>query len=272
MGLTTKNQTTKNQTTKNRWFRWAYYTSWRTDRFVQPSHLRDGDSALFLAPVLAERGYEFGGVIFNPPAEPPADPIARRKVDRSFLGPNDLILVPTRPPMHDLLDGDRRYIRRSFTDLEQLVFDALGTAFSHCSRSQVTLTDAAVRGEPEVAERQNSTFHQTWGAAVDSYRAVNATRWSRPEKGKYVTITYLAYVRPAWENGPAVLATFGIGGTETLGWNYLLATRFRSLVCEVPFAMAEIVAPQPPVQPHTMDFVDSWDVKLLAPRDFNKAA
>src|SRR5262249_46166065 len=138
------------------WFRWGYYTESRVDRSVRHFQLRDADAALFLGPVLAERGYRFGGVIFNPPADPPADPLARRKVDRSFLGPNSRTVVPTRPPMHDLVDGDRKYIRRSFTDLEQLVFDALGTAFTHCSRTQVTLADAVVRGVPAAAERQNS--------------------------------------------------------------------------------------------------------------------
>ena len=255
------------------WYDFAYYVGWRDDRRLQ-FQLRDGHAALFLARVLATLGYHFGGVIFNPPGKPPppADPFARRQVDRSFLRPSDLIVLTTRPPLDDLLDGDRRYIRRSFTDLEEDVFRALRTLFEHCSRSQVTLTDAVVRNAPEIAERQSSSFYQNWGAAFESWGARNRSERKRPEKGKYVTAVYLSYVRHAWENGPALLAAFGVGGMETLGWCHLLATRFNGLVCSVPFAMAEIEAPPPPERPHTMEFVNSWDVRLLTPRGFETAA
>jgi hypothetical protein len=87
-----------------------------------------------------------------------------------------------------------------------------------------------------------------------------------------VTAVYLAYLAHAWPGGPGLLAAFGIGGTETLGWCYLLATRFRELVCTVPFVMAEIEAKEPPGRPHTIDFVDGWNVRLLAPSPVTKVA
>jgi hypothetical protein len=259
-----------------RWYPFTYYMTSRSDRCLLPFQLRDGHGALFLSSVLAERGYDVGStLIFNPPGDPPLEnPLYRIPVDRSFLRPQDLIVMPTRPPLDDLVDGAKKYIARSFTDLEELVFTALRTIFAHCSRSQVTLTDAVVHNWPEVRERQNILFRQNGGAQYDSYRALGTTTpWKRPAKGKYVTAAYLAYIEHAWEDGPGLLAAFGIGGTETLGWCSLLASpRYRDIVCSVPFAMVEIVAKDLPPRPHTMDFSDTWEVTQLAPKPVAEVA
>jgi len=257
-----------------RWYPFAYYVTSRSDRVLLPFQLRDGHGALYLCSVLAALGYELGTVIFNPPGDTSSENADHRiPVDRSFLRPQDLIVIPTRPPLDDIIERAKKRIAPSFTDLEEDLFKALRTVFKYCSRTQLTLTDAIVRRWPEVRDHQNILFQQNNGARYESYGALGTTTpWRRPEKGKYVTAAYLAYVEHAWEGGPGLLTAFGMGGTETLGWCSLLATRFSHLVRSTPFAMVEIIAKDPPTCPHTMDFVDRWEVKLLAPGDVAKMA
>jgi hypothetical protein len=86
-------------------YRLAYYsTPERRDREVLIHQLRDGDAALELVDVLRERGYRYGGLLLNYPGKPATAP---RQVSATFKA-TDLLVLTSRPPMHDELDGDRR--------------------------------------------------------------------------------------------------------------------------------------------------------------------
>ena len=77
------------------------------------------------------------------------------------------------------------------------------------------------------------------------------------------TAAYLVHLPEVWAGGPALLAAFGMGGTETLGWARLLATRYSHLLCTEAFVMAEIDTGELPPEPHDLSFVDTWTVNML---------
>ncbi|MFY9570672.1 MAG: hypothetical protein WAV20_04615, partial [Blastocatellia bacterium] len=95
--------------------------------------LRDSDAFAELAAVLNEQGYVYNGLILNfPVAEEDATEIPT-------LGPSDLLVLTTRPPLNDDY-FDRRFIKRSDTELEKSVLKAVGCYFSVCRRSRIVLS------------------------------------------------------------------------------------------------------------------------------------
>ena len=103
-------------------FRFAYHASQISDVRMRMHQGRDADALLELLPVLNQKGYRYEGLLLNPPSEKREDaPV----VDISFLSASDLVVLTTRPPLHDIEAGDKRPIRRSFTNLEELIFAAL---------------------------------------------------------------------------------------------------------------------------------------------------
>jgi hypothetical protein len=222
--------------------------------------MRDGDAALFLTDALVERGYRYAGPLFNYSSNGP-DLIP---VKDDFLRETDLILLTTRPPIHDRAVGDKKGIPRSFTTLEEKLFQGpLRQWFEGCARSEILLTGATARISPEIAKRQTILFRQNGGAMYQSYGSPVTNEWQRFKMRHPLTATFLVYTPHAWPDGPALLAAFGMGGTETLVWCYQLATRFPHLLCTTPFAMAEMRTGARPERPESMDFADSWEVTIL---------
>jgi hypothetical protein len=103
-------------------FRFAYHASQISDVRMRMHQGRDADALLELLPVLNQKGYRYEGPLLNPPSEKREDaPV----VDISFLSASDLVVLTTIPPLHDIEAGLKRPIRRSFTNLEELIFAAL---------------------------------------------------------------------------------------------------------------------------------------------------
>lgn len=243
-----------------RCYRFAYLTSSHKDREQYPFQLRDGDAALYLTDALGARGYRYAGPIFNYPSAGPS-PIP---FDDGFLRETDLILLTTRPPMNDDEIGDKKAIRRSFTELEEKLFEGpLSARFERCGRSELLLTNAAAKISPEIAKRQSIVFRQNGGANYQSYGSPTTRQWQRFKSQSPLTAVFLLYAEHAWPGGPALLAAFGMGGTETLVWCYQLATRFPHLLCTTPFAMAEMRTGVLPERPASMGFADSWEITIL---------
>jgi hypothetical protein len=213
-----------------------------------------------LMQALAALGYRFEGPIINYPSEGPG--IIR--TDHGSLRETDLILLTTRPPMNDCELGDRRIIRRSFTDLEEKLFSGpLGAAFERCSRSEILLSHAAAAVSAGIAMRQSMVFRQHGGAAYQSYGSPITRKWYRFEKQDALTAVFLLYVEHAWPGGPAFLAAFGVGAKETLVWCHQLARRFQHLLCTTPFAMGEMRTGTLPKPPESLSFADSWEINLV---------
>ena len=245
---------------RRRCFRFAYPAAAHKDRDILPFQMRDGEAALFLMAALAERGYRFEDTYLNYPSPGP-DLIP---VDLGGLQPTDLILLCTRPPMHDRVAGDRKEIRRSYTTLEDKLFKGpLAEHFEVCARSELRLTPSTAAISPEIAKRRTILFRQHRGAMYQSYGAPDTGDWTHFKDRQPLTAAFLVYSEHAWPGGPAFLVAFGMGGTETLVWCRLLATRFADLLCTTSFAMAELRAISNPEHPESTRFADSWEVELL---------
>lgn len=242
-------------------FRFSYYVPRKKGRPSLPHQLRDGDAALELSEVLRTQGYEYGEVLLNYPAQQEAQAI---EIDDTFLSPADLLLLTTRPPLDDEDEPLRKTVHRSHTTLEDKVFAALRPYFKRCNRSQIILSESLVRTlPPEVARKSNIQYRQHGGASYDRYTAGPGDDWHKRPSHLRLTAAYLAYTEHAWEGGPALLAAFAMGGTETLVWAHLLRTKFSYLVCTTPFVMAEMTAKEPPTRSTDLSFADEWNVEIL---------
>ncbi len=244
---------------ERRCYRFAYLMPGHKGREQPPFQLRDGDAALYLIDALGARGFRYGGPIINYPSE-------RRVVvpfDDGFLGENDLILMTTRPPMNDEDADDKKSIPRSYTQLEENLFTGpLGVYFRWCGRSEVILTSTAAEISPEIAKRRSLVFRQNGGAMYQSYSSPITGKSRRFKGPETPTAAFLLYAEHAWPGGPALLAAFAMGGTETLVWCYQLATRYPHLLCTKPFVMAEMRTRTLPERPASMTFADSWEITI----------
>ena len=143
---------------------------------------RDDAAAIQILSALVELGYEPGESILNPP---PGNEVSRKmllQVDLEQVKSEDLILLTTRPPMHDQHQGDRRQVKRGFTDLEDTIFDVCGQFIEKSSRSHIVLTDSASRhlaeGYEGLAEMR---FLVAQGAPF-----IRGGRWALPVGGYVV--------------------------------------------------------------------------------------
>lgn len=248
---------------KRRLFRFAYQMPCRSGRQAHPFQMRDGEAATYLSHAIAEHGYGFGKTIFNYPLPGPENVPLKEIQDETYFRETDIIVLSTRPPMDDSDLGERRHIDRSFTWLEEKLFQQpLKHWIKYCTRPEVVLTNEAARVSPAIAARQSMMFYQHNGPW---YRTVGSpiTRDWQDFKATPVTAAFLVYAEHAWPGGPAFLAAFSMGGTETLVWCYLLNTKFSHLLCSTPFVMAEMRARVLPDRPETMSFADSYEVTIL---------
>jgi hypothetical protein len=240
-------------------FRIAYHSSQRSDPRFRIHQLRDGDAFAQLSTVLYSRGYEYGGLLLNLPSE------SREQaphVDVSFLTSSDLVVLNTRPPIDDKRAYNRHPVRRSYTKLEDLIFDALKPKYlKWCARSQIILPEA-IAGQLYSAFREKADiqFHSSHDSSYLRYRAYNGNFWQKAPADEKRTAVYLIQIPAMWPGGPGLLAAFGMAGTETLAWNYLLRTRFREWVDSYQFVMAEVLLSELPDRPIDLSFADYWKV------------
>lgn len=225
--------------------------------------LRDGDAYSEIAAELYARGYTYGGLLLNHPAK---DPSKRTIVDTSFFTPSDLIVLTTRAPLDDD-EEDRKVVKRSGNSLERKLFRSLRKGFKVCARPMIQLTKRlAVRLPEEFAERAEIQFIVYAGATYKRWRKHGRRHWGTPEQ-KNLTALYLLYVRHAWPDGPGLLTTFGMGGSESLLWAYLLRTKFPELLelDASKFVLAELETEEINLSPRdiTLSFVDNWNVQIL---------
>ena len=241
--------------------RFAYPLRRRKDRDLLPYQLRDAEAAAHIIPLLCKMGRRYVGAIVNYPSPGP-DIIP---YDLTVWNENDLLLLVTRPPMHDALYGTLHHIPRSFTQLEDTLFRGpLAHCFDECARHVARLTDEVAALSPEIAARQAMEFHQHNGASYQAYgspRNRPFTRFTRRTPAR--SAAFLVYAEHAWPGGPALLAAFGMGGVETLVWIYHLTTRFPHLLCTTPFAMGEITYGPLTDGLDPMGFANKWDVRIL---------
>jgi hypothetical protein len=229
-------------------FRFAYHASQISDVRMRTHQVRDADAFLELLPLLNRKGYRYEHLLLNPPSE-------RRKgapiVDLSIFRSSDLLVLTTRPPIHDKKAGDKRRIRRSYTNLEKLVFASLKPKyFKFCARSNIILSKAVARRlAPDFKQKADMLFHSAVGSSYVRYRALGERLWQIPPADDKRTAVFLIQVPAIWPGGPKLLVTFSMAGTETLIWNYLLRKRFSRWLNSYRFLMAELVLQDIPKKP-----------------------
>lgn len=183
--------------------------------------VRDGLAFAELWSMLALSGCGYGGALFNLPAR--AYPVGKVPSPLVKLGPTDLIVLVTRPPLDDEPHDDKP-VQRSGTGLERRVLGALRTWFlEYCSRVEVRLhprlrerleserPDAARRGCIEYSQKTGA-YKLTW-----THQFLGVPPVGR-EGGRLRTGGYLIFTPEGWPGGPGILAAFGMGGFETMTW------------------------------------------------------
>jgi hypothetical protein len=257
-----------------RYFWFSYHASTREARHSRSRlspykfdlhQVRDGGAFAEIAASLGGASV-YGGLLFNLPR--------RKSAERVDLTTSDLLVLPTRPPVHDKEHGDKRTIATSGSWLEKKVFRSLKAVFRTCSRSHIILSTGIERLLPkETADHCDIVFRQSTGAWYERYRKNAETQWvdlSRLRNRPRTTAGYLVYTPNLWSDGPSLLAAFGLGGLETLIWARILRTHLSSIVQEAVqnkvgrLVMGEFDIPRDIRAPISLSFVDGCPVRIIA--------
>ena len=242
----------------------AYPLPCRKDRECQPFRIRDTPAAHRIGDALMALGYRYTDAVINWPSS--GESII--PFDCSCFRETDLLLLTTRPPMHDHLIPTRRKGRRSWTQLEENLFnDPLGRWIERSTRPEMILTPTAAAISAEIAKRQSMLFRTHFGAMYQAYGSPITDEWQRFKTAPPLTVAFLVYAEHAWPGGPGFLAAFGLDPMSTLAWSWQLATRFPHLLCSTPFAMAEMKIVSPKEPPTWLSFTSAWDVNMLGVAD-----
>src|SRR5262249_28855370 len=188
--------------------------------------------------------------------------------DCSCFRETDLLLLTTRPPMHDHLFPARRRGRRSWTSLEEDLFNGpLSRWIERSTRPDMVLTPAAAAVSPRIPERQTMEFRMHFGAWYRRYGSSVTGEWRNFEPALPLTVAFLVYAKHAWPGGPGFLGAWGMDPMATLAWSWQLATQLPRLLCSTPFALAELAIPSLKDAPTSMSFTRAWEVDLLGEAD-----
>lgn len=244
-----------------RLFRLAYHTSENKEGRFRFHQLRDGDAFVQLSPLLYERGYTFGGLLLNLPAK---NRLQATHFDLAAFTSSDLIMLDTRPPMDDLDQKDNRRVPRSYNNLEDSIFEALRPYFKKCARSRIWLSETAAQNLPDAFKnRADIVFKENVDASYKRFREYDpVSQWEKPQKSN-MTAVFLIQVDELWEKGPGLLAVFGMTGTDTLVWHYLLRTRYPQWVGSSRFLMIEMETQAPPLSLTNLSFADDWKLSQI---------
>lgn len=213
-------------------------------------------------------------------------PIIGSKRDYEHLQQGDLLVLTTRPPCSDEL-GDRARIARSCTWLEHKIVHKVRTHFEVCSRSHMKLTKASSvkfkagkladvkfrqykkeGAKRALAKPDAANFAALDRASVKEWKEIGVRRYSS-DVGEPVTITYLMFEPSLWSEGPALLAMWGMGGNETLGFCHLLRKRHADLLLsllnkdEPALVLGKMETPPIPASPMSLSFVDGWKLEIV---------
>jgi hypothetical protein len=251
--------------TRKRFYRWSYYNPRKGQTQLKPHQLRDADAFTEISPALYQQEYEYGGIILNYPVIPKTEKPPLRWVDDSFIKPDDLIVMTTRPPIHDHISEYRKKVLRSFTTLEKKLFDKLDPYLKISTRLLMEITPELAAKLPRAYKNRACIEVLESGA---TYKSLRTQRAGRPQSGRNPvrTACYFFYLPRTRNRDHNLLCVFGMGGTETLIWSYLLRTRFpKKLILDRPrFILAELYPMRIPKRPDDLSFADRWKLDFIA--------
>lgn len=221
--------------------------------------IRDGDAFAELSAALQLQGYKYKGLIINYP-QPDFNDFPEFK-------PTDLLVLTTRPPIHDKYAV--RPLIKSKTKLEQDILDTLEKYLESCTREHILISKDFAKD----FDRSEIRFHVSRDNKHDGQRSrykqyrnghakfgTEEHKWHFPDI-QNTTATYMILTKI--ENGPMLLNAFGMGGQITLIWCHLLRTKYPELLESPKLVMAEIITESKPKSPATLSFTNSMKVDIL---------
>ncbi len=252
---------------KNKFYWFAYYLRKKDkSKELRPYMIRDGAAFPEIAHLLYERGYEYNGLLLNKSSKEEDN----KNFDFSFLQNNDIIVQSTRPPLTDHLSSPKKRIDRSNIKLEKIIFDNLEAFFEVCSRERIKLTKTVsehlafgYENRAEIRFRQTYKNINGSNALYKEFRK-NDPRYDWESAHDFAgTAAFFINLKEIYKNGPSLILSFGMGGIETMAWNYLLRKRHEDLLDNNMFAMIELTEISIPNNPMTLDFIDNWKSKII---------
>ncbi len=200
------------------WFSYATTPSRELRREGLDIHkTRDGGTLADLAVSLYACGFQYGGRVLN---LPPNYATRLREEHRLLCGPEDFVVLPTRPPLNDAESELRKPVVRSDTDEEKKVFMLLKQqVFDSVDRSRAILL-------PGLTANWNAEEKQYAEAHFQMYGPAHVTQlYANQKPDDTFSLGYLVCTR-----GPdfRLLTAFGMSGTMTALWGDLLRTAYSA--------------------------------------------
>ena len=117
---------------------------------------------------------------------------------------------------------------------------------------------------PQVGlQKAELVFHQHKSARLKYYKRLNEFRGKSVSKDANISLGFFLRTNAIPEYGCGLLASFGMGGRETLIWNRIVRTRFPEWVSRNAFIVAEMNLTTIPANPMTLEFVDQIKTEIL---------
>lgn len=251
---------------------------------LRPHDVRDGDSFACLIPLLIRLGYELGELVLNhPPVEGEPD---GSLASIAGMGPADLLVFNTRPPLDDKTSSCvQRILDPSGNRLEQeCIFPAVERYIRYCTRSEIKLTNqAASLLLHDYRNRTHISYyvkpHEAKERHEASYEMLPQTPGCEKFERDHTTAGYLIHtapiVMPGGELGPRLLLVFGLSGTTGLAFAHQLAVQriepfpdlLRDALLVPSLSLIEITTHNSvPRLNYNLDFSDQWTYKLITAR------
>jgi hypothetical protein len=248
--------------TRGRYFRLTYSNA-RGDEDPKLFKGRDGVALCELVAPLPAMGYEYGTTIYLYPDD------ERELSAFPVLRPSDLLVLSTRPPLHDQrgIIPTRKVIHAANVEFEVALFDVLAQYFAYCTRKHVELTK-------EGASRLRVENPRQW-AHVEVYEYSGAMiQWHyvgpepvKPAAGRRSTIAFFLRVNQIPVLNCDFIASFGMDGYGTLIWNRIIRQQHPEWLAKPGFVMAELIfktdLPEKPLTPEFVDDGACVEVRLL---------
>jgi hypothetical protein len=238
----------------NKYYNFAYSFPFRESEELRPVKARDGTAFCELTAPLQKQGWEYGSLIYNYPLE--NKDIYQGKEHFDFLGPKDLIVITTRPPLSDEKHCDKKRVLPSHTYLEKVIFKELNKYFEVCARSYVEI-ESQYHG---FSKYSGFKFSQANDARLKSFRKAElSNKWERVPDTEYRAIGFFLRLNNIDYYNCGLLSCFSMGGIETLIWNRIVRKRYHEWLQKPCFIVAEFNIGELPVRPINLDFVEKID-------------
>ena len=209
-------------------------------------------------------GYEYGNILFNSPFDPTDDKNFGHE-PFSFIKPNDLVVLTTRPPLDDRRHADKKHLQESYTHLEEQVFSKFRKYLAICARSHVQLTPTV----GENFDKADLVFYQHKSARLKSFKRLDEFRSKKTPEDSEIAIGFFLRTPSIPVYGCGLIACFGMGGWETLIWNRIVRTWFPDWVNCPSFIIGQFDMKGLPARPPTLNFVDKIKVEILLEHKIN---